>query len=319
MSNTEKKRLLPARLKAGDTIGIISPGSAASEAQLADGIAQVKALGFKVKLGKNLGKQYGYVGGTDAERVADLHAMFADTSVAGIWCIRGGYGCTRILSALDYQLIKKNPKALIGYSDITALLQAIYMETGLIGFHGPNAQPKMEPYTLASFKQVLMTSAATQPIPKYVLTAEDSYAPVKMLKPGKATGRLAGGNLSLLAAMCGTRYGLDARDKIVLLEDIGEKPYRIDRMLTQLLEGSRLAEAAGILIGQFKNCEAKDLTTSLSLADCLMDRLGKLDLPILTGFSFGHVAHQCTLAIGALARLDADAGQLELLEGLVKN
>ncbi|NNE30659.1 MAG: LD-carboxypeptidase [Saprospiraceae bacterium] len=311
----DKRVRLPKRLKRGDLIGVIAPGSAASEEQIEKGISQIKSLGFKVKEGKFLRSRHGYLGAKDQGRLEDLHSMFADSSVQGIWCIRGGYGCGRLLPMIDYRLVKKNPKPLIGYSDITALHNAIFQKTGLICFHGPNAQPEMTDYTRSGFEGMLMDGKRS--IQAFEGESENDYQTLGYLHTGTAEGRLVGGNLSLLASMAGTEFKLDAKNKIVFLEDVGERPYRIDRMLTQLLQSSRLSEAAGIILGQFKNCEAKDLNTSLSLEACLKDRLGGLGIPVQTGFSFGHVDDQCTLPVGARVRMNTSSGVIEVLEGVV--
>lgn len=319
-STKEIETMKAARLKKNDTIGLIAPGSAIGEEKVETAMQQLTEMGFQVKQGKHLRAKRGYLAGTDRQRLDDLHQMFADDSVQGIWCIRGGYGCTRLLPDLDYELIRRNPKSLIGFSDITALLHAIYLKTGLVGFHGPNASSNWTPYSSKYLQALLLNPSDTLAIQSFISPeeTESDYVPVQVIHSGRATGTLVGGNLSLLAAMAGTSFGLDASGKLVCLEDVGEKPYRIDRMLTQLLQSAHLDKAAGIILGQFKNCETNDPEFSLTLLECLTDRLAPLGIPVLYGMSFGHIDHNFTIPIGVKASMDTAAQSLTLLESGVK-
>lgn len=314
-----RKRLLPRALKPGDTIGLITPGSYISDSSLQKAVTNLESLGFSVKMGANIRAQRGFTAGADAERLADLHAMFADPSVAGVWCARGGYGCSRLLPYMDYELIKKNPKVLIGYSDITALLQAVYRYTGLVGFHGPVGASDFSDYTRAQCLAVISEGKAPYEIPlaEGNNIADNVAYEGFVVQGGEAEGLLAGGNLSLLAALAGTPYDLDPRGKLIFIEEIGEKPYRIDRMLTQLRQSWPLNAANGIALGVFEDCQPESDDLSLSLADTLRDRLAELKLPCAYGLSFGHIAHQCTLPIGIRARFDAEKRSLTLLEPAV--
>lgn len=308
------------RLKKGDTIGLISPGSFVSDEGLEKAITNLESLGFKVKLSKHIRAQRGYTAGTDAQRLEDLHEMFADDTIQGIWCVRGGYGCGRLLAQIDYKLIKKNPKVLIGYSDITALLQAIYSRTGLVCFHGPVGASTFTDYTIEHLRNTLMTEdkgTYTIALAKSQQKNENTAYQTRVIRPGRATGRLIGGNLSILASLEGTEFGLNVKDRLLFIEDIGEKPYRIDRMLTQLRQSCDLSQAAGIILGVFEDCEAGEDDLSLSLQETLEDRLADLDIPILYGFSFGHISDQCTLPIGVKATLDTTEQTLTLEEGTV--
>ena len=300
----------------GDTIGLITPSSSITEAKLLLAQENMKNLGFKVKLGKHVNAINGYLAGTDEQRLEDLHDMFADDEVDGIWCIRGGYGVGRILPKINYKLIRKNPKVLIGYSDITALLLAIYQKSGLIGFHGPIAAATWTDYTIKHIKGVLMNPTKSYNI-EYADendAIEDVSYRTKVIKSGKAKGELTGGNLSLLVAMAGTDFKWKVKNKIVFIEDIGEKPYRIDRMLTQLLQSSDLDKAAGIVLGVFEGCQAKESDRSLSLMETFEDRLGHLDMPIIYGLSFGHISNNITLPVGVEAEMDTASRSLRLLE-----
>jgi muramoyltetrapeptide carboxypeptidase len=313
----KKPRMLkPARLRPGATVALIAPAGPFSEDKLANARRNFEMLGLRVKEGQNLFARNGYLAGTDEQRLDDLHRAFADPAVEAVWCIRGGYGCTRLLPQVDFDLIRNNPKPFIGYSDITALHLAIRKKTGLVTFHGPVAASDFPENTLAHFRAALMEPVEgyriTIPPATEILPGEE-YKPF-VIRPGTARGRLIGGNLSLLAALAGTPYFPSFRRKIVFIEDVGEQPYRIDRMLTQLLEASDLKQAAGIALGVFFDCQPKPNTPSLSLPDMLRDRLGRLDMPVVYGIPFGHVPHQATFPYGVEAALDADAGVLSLLE-----
>ena len=314
-----KKRIKARGLKKGDTIGLIAPGSSVTEEKFNKAVTNLESLGFKVHYTENILAKHGYLAGTDKQRLSDLHQMFVDPKIDGIWCIRGGYGCSRLLPEIDYQLIRKNPKALIGYSDITALLQAVYLKTGLIGFHGPVAVSELTDYTKTYFQSVLMEPEAPYVIPVSTENKqnENELFHTKVIRPGKAKGELVGGNLSLISALAGTKYQWKIKDKIIFLEDVGEKPYRIDRMLTQLIQTCDLSKAAGIVLGVFTGCEKNEGDASLSLMETLEDRLGSLKVPVIYGLSFGHIDNQCTLPVGIQAELDTAKQTLTLLEKAV--
>ncbi len=294
-----RRPLLPARLRSGDTVGLIAPGSALSDEGVQRAIMQVQGLGLRVKLGPHLRAQRGYLAGTDTERLADLHAMFADPNVQAVWCARGGYGCGRLLPLLDLGLIRQHPKLLIGYSDVTALLNFISRYTGLVTYHGPVASSKLTPYSTERLLDAVMEGRELRTIDR----AEESVASY-VIHPGQAEGPLWGGNLSLLAAAAGTPYAPPVKGSLLFIEDIGEKPYRIDRMLTQLRQAWKLQQAAGILLGTFADCEADPEDRSLTLRETLTDRLGDLGVPVAYGFSIGHIAAQCTLPVGIRASFD---------------
>jgi muramoyltetrapeptide carboxypeptidase len=298
---------------------MIAPASPPADEKFDKAFANLTALGFKVKPGASLRAKNGHLAGTDAQRLADLHQAFSDPEVEAVWCIRGGYGCSRLLPDVDYDLIRKHPKPFIGYSDITALHLAIHGKTGLVTFHGPVVASDFPDNTLRHFKSVLM-----EPAPRYDIMAPgagevlpgDEYKPW-VVHPGKASGALIGGNLALLAALAGTPFMPSFRHKLVFIEDIGEQPYRIDRMLTQLLQATDLRQAAGIALGVFTDCAPKGDSGSMTLAETLRDRLGSLGIPVMYGIPFGHVSHQATLPYGILAELDTEKGMLSLLEKAV--
>ncbi|HSL52409.1 MAG TPA: LD-carboxypeptidase [Candidatus Deferrimicrobiaceae bacterium] len=313
--------LRPRRLAPGQTIGMVAPSSAPNEPErIRFAIDTVESLGFKVKPGAHLYDRDGYLAGADAARAADLNAMFADEGVDAIWCVRGGYGASRILPALDYALMQRRPKALIGYSDITALHMAIHRHAGLVTFHGPVALRAFTPYSLGELKRVLWTGETPTRLggPPPFERAEgrvDWDNRVATLVPGRARGRLLGGNLCLLAHLCGTPYFPDLRGAILFLEDVEEAYYRIDRMLTQLWLSGALAGIAGVAFGKFTNCDPSPFfLQNRPIEDILGERCRALGVPAVSGIMVGHIEDQTTLPVGCLAELDADAGTLTLLE-----
>lgn len=315
-----RKIIKPKRLRVGDTLGVIAPSSAIPEYMIEKALENLTKLGFKLKLGKNVRASLGYLAGTDEQRIEDLHWAFSDPEVDAVWCIRGGYGATRILPKIDFKIIKKNPKIFIGYSDITALHVAIFQKTGLVTFHGPVGTSEYSDFTRPNVWDLL-----TKPTPQYVLkhseenlkNASNLFKP-EVITAGKCRGQLVGGNLSLLSAMDGTPYALkDLKGKILFMEDIDERPYRVDRMLTQMLQSHDLSQLAGIAMGIFEGCNPKPEENSLTLMECLKDRLGNLGIPVIYGLSFGHIKNQFTLPIGIEAELDTEAGTITLLDSAV--
>ena len=300
---------------------MVAPSAAPNEPErIRFAIDTIESLGFKVKPGAHLYDREGYLAGSDAARAADLNAMFADDGVDAIWCVRGGYGASRILPALDYALMQRKPKALIGYSDITALHVAIHRHAGLVTFHGPVAFRAFTPYSLGELKRVLWTGETPVRLggPPPFERAEgrvDWENRVATLVPGTARGRLLGGNLCLMSHLCGTPYFPDLRGAILFLEDVEEAYYRIDRMLTQLWLSGALAGVAGVAFGKFTNCNSSPFfLQNRPLDDILAERCRALGVPAVSGIMVGHIEDQTTLPVGCLAELDADAGTLTLLE-----
>ena len=300
---------------------MVAPSAAPNEPErIRFAIDTIESLGFKVKPGAHLYDREGYLAGADAARAADLNAMFADDGVDAIWCVRGGYGASRILPALDYALMQQKPKALIGYSDITALHMAIHRHAGLVTFHGPVAFRAFTPYSLGELKRVLWTGETPVRLggpPPFDRTEGrvDWENRVATLVPGKARGRLLGGNLCLMSHLCGTPYFPDLRGAILFLEDVEEAYYRIDRMLTQLWLSGALAGVAGVAFGKFTNCNSSPFfLQNRPLDDILAERCRALGVPAVSGIMVGHIEDQTTLPVGCLAELDADAGTLTLLE-----
>ncbi|HEY8143852.1 MAG TPA: LD-carboxypeptidase [Kofleriaceae bacterium] len=309
----------PRRLAAGDRVGLVLPASQAFEASTIDlAKQQLEAIGFEVRVGEHARQRHGYFAGTDAERAADLNAMFAASDVAGIFCYTGGWGTPRLLPLLDFGVIRANPKVFVGYSDVTTLLNAIHQETGLVTFHGPMASGAIRPWTLENMKRVLMAAGtigtlANPPKGDDELVARD-YRIVTM-RGGKARGRLVGGNLTMLASLMGTPWEVDTEGAILLLEDVNEAFYRIDRMLTQLRLGGKLDRLAGVAFGYCSECPTD--APSFSLEEILDEFFRPLGVPACAGLAFGHIKEKLTLPIGLEATLDADAGTLTIDQAAV--
>jgi muramoyltetrapeptide carboxypeptidase len=301
----KKKTIIPTSLKAGDTIAFITPGSAVKEEKFVNAFNNAKNLGLEVVHTPNIYKKYGFLAGTDQERLSDIHTHFANPKVKAIWCLRGGYGCTRIIDKINYDLIKKNPKLIIGYSDVTALLNAIYKKTGLLGIHGVVASSSvLSDYTFQHTKALLLGEKKQFDFP-FVPQSDavyDSYT----ITEGQAKGKIVGGNLCLLASMIGTDYAPSYKNKIVIIEEVGEKPYRVDRMLTQLIHGSDLKQACAIIFGVFNDCEAKPDEGSFTLKETIISNIKPLNIPSIYGFPFGHVTDITPLPIGIEASFNTE-------------
>ena len=317
-----KRRLIkPARLHFGDSIGLIAPGGHTDEEAIGRAVAKIELLGFKVQQGANLRAVHGNYGGSVQQRVDDLHAMFRDPGVKAIWCIRGGSGCISLLASLDYALIRAHPKILIGYSDITALHLAIYRHAGLVTFHGPVAGSGASDYSNRHMLAVLMDPQSSYTIAMAPENAEraltEPHFSVRTATHGQATGRLIGGNLSLVSALAGTPYAADFRKALLFIEEVNEAPYRIDRWMTQLDLALGLRHAAAVMVGICENCGPADDETSLTLEETLALHLKPLTVPAVSGYSFGHIRHQFTLPMGINARLDTLRQTVTLLEPAV--
>lgn len=317
-----RETLLPKRLKKGDTIGLIAPGYAIERTILEEAKQTLKAMGFIPFHTDRILSNYGYFSNTDTERAQDLNEMFNNDNVDGILCARGGYGCTRIMHMINYENIQKKPKALIGFSDVTALLNGIHQQTGLITFHGPVGSTLNDPYSIGQLQRVVMHPENQQIIPNSILSDDniksnpeyDRYTITK----GNATGKLVGGSLTLINALIGTPQEIDFTDALVCIEDVEEAPYRIDRMLTQLIAGPTFSKAKGIIFGVCAGCNTSTNPLSFSLKEVLLDRIKPLNIPAVYGMSFGHIKSNFTFPIGITAKLDADQMILELLQRPVR-
>lgn len=323
LPDSEVRKIKPPRLKEGDTLGLIAPGSFIDEGDLEESIDNLEDLGFKTYYTDRILERYGYLAGTDKLRAEDINHMFENEGVAGIVCARGGWGCNRILPMIDYDLIKKNPKVLVGYSDITSLHYGIYSQTGLVTFHGPVGISTFNNYSIEYLEKMLMGDSTGLEL----LSAEENQEKenkaynIYTIAKGKAEGELIGGNLSISASLLGTPYDVDYKNKILYLEDIGEEPYRIDRMLTELLLAGKLDEVNGIVLGVFIDCEVKkhkpSFSESLTLKEVFIDRLAGLGVPVIHGLSFGHISNKFTLPFGNKAELDTEKQTITMLESSV--
>lgn len=311
----------PARLRPGDTVGLIEPaGFTDDDFDLDPVMETIVAMGLKPKAAPHLAGRYGYLAGTDRDRAADVNAMFADPQVRAVFAVRGGWGCARILPLLDFALIRKNPKLLIGFSDITALHLAFAAKAGFTTIHGPNAASSWGSFSWEAFR-ALAFDGATPTLstpPGHEDRLVQRAGRIRTFRPGLARGRLLGGNLTVLAALMGTPYLPDFSGAILFVEDIGEQPYRIDRMLTQLALGGVLGKLAGVVFGQCTDCgPAGTSYGGFTLSQVLQQHLEPLGIPAFQGGQFGHVANQYSLPLGVQAEIDAGAGTIRLLEAAV--
>jgi len=311
----KKPRVLPPALKQGDLIGLVTPGSPITEEQLEDAIQKIESLGYRTYYKDSVLSAYGYFAGKDQERADELMDMFTNKDIRGIWCVRGGYGSIRILKLLDYRKIEEHPKVFVGYSDITALLCSIYERTGLVTYHGPLGVSEFNAFSVASMEKVLVEPGKkyTYPYKRQEHTQDNPEFDRYTINGGRAAGELIGGNISVLDSMIGSKFEPDFKDKIVYLEEVEEKTYKVDKMLFHLLEATNLREAAGIVMGVMGDCNTGEAPT-LSLKEAIGDLLGPLDMPVSYGLSFGHIKEMITLPNGIRARLNADRNRLRLLE-----
>ena len=316
--------LKPRRLSAGDTIALVSPASATfNTVDLQIARESLQALGFTVKVGEHMLDRHGYLAGEDKARAADINKAFADKSVAAVHAIRGGWGSARVLPYLDYETIRRNPKVLIGYSDITALLLAIQGKTGLITFHGPIGLGRWDPWSLDYYKRVLLDGErVTYTNKQGISTERNSLTQVEFriqtITAGKTRGRLLGGNLTVLTTILGSPYLPDWEDAILFCEDVREDLYRVDRMLTQLKLAGVLGKIKGFVFGGCSECGPGDGNYgALTLEEIFNDHIKPLGVPAWQGAMIGHAQPQWTLPVGAQVEIDAAAGTIALLETAV--
>lgn len=334
----------PKRLKPGDTVAIVAPAGPVDHKLLDLGVQRIKDHGYKVKMRDDIWDVEGYLAGTDERRGKELMEAFLDPEVDGIVTARGGYGVMRILDKLDYEQIRKHPKAVLGFSDITALHAALNRKAGIVSFHGPGPASGLgtvkgpTDFTVKYLLQALEDDTAAENAIKvpdsaakdrlgvllgqfhkgYAINIPDTVAKVDAFGKGKARGRLTGGNLSLISAIEGTPYAIDAKDAILLIEDVNEAPYRIDRMLRQLKLAGKLDQIKGAVLGQFtteyvredKLTEDADYDTQ----GVLRQYFENAGIPVLVNFPVGHHKQNCTLPLGGQVEIDADKKELRVLE-----
>ncbi len=307
LTGTDKTTIKPPALKQGDTVAITSPAGAVWDpAQIETFSAILKGFGFKVVLGKTLSEKFGYFAGTDELRAQELNSFFADQTIKGIFCMKGGWGCARLLDKLDYALIEKKPKVLIGFSDITTLLIAISARTGLVTFHGPVGNSGWNAWTSEVFKSVTMNPNA---LPVFTNPATEDA--IVTINSGKARGELVGGNLSVITSLMGSAYLPDWKNKILFLEDVKEEPYRIDRALTQLKLCGVLDSINGFVFGKCAKCVAEEPQKAFTFHEVILQHIKPLGIPAFYGAMIGHIENKLTVPLGIRAELDADKGTIE--------
>lgn len=320
------RAVFPPALKPGDTIAIVMPAGKVDPERIERARRRLVQAGFAVRLPADLTRGHGYLAGADQVRAAELMAALADDGVQAVFPARGGYGVTRILPLLDYDQIRAHPKILTGFSDITALHLAVQKKTGLVTFHSPNPMDGLGlPDGLDSVSaRTFWRALGAQHYPRpggpgrragYVMPlGEAERAALGTLGPGVGRGRLTGGNLSLVCALLGTPFEMESRGRVLFLEEVDERPYRIDRFFCQLRLAGKLDGLAGVLLGHFTRCEPQPDEASLSLDQVLRDYVADLGVPVITGFPTGHHRTNVTLPLGAMVELDADRRRLTVLE-----
>lgn len=308
---------IPKPLKKGDTIGLISASSATPPEKLQQAIESVEKLGFNVVAGETCRARHGYLAGSDELRAKEVNQMFSDHTIDGIFCIRGGYGATKILPLIDFDMIKNNPKVFAGYSDVTALHIAFNQKCDLVTYHTPMPstefiQSKMDDYSWNYF-----ISNVTSPDLNGQLLENPADQPMKTLVSGEVTGQLIGGNLTLVTASLGTPYEIDTKGKILFLEDIDENEQRVDRMLTQLQLAGKLDDAAGFLLGAWTNCGPENPEhpeRSLPLATIFNEIIVPLNKPTIMDITCGHCLPTMSLPLGRTIHVNAETQIIKVVE-----
>lgn len=307
----------PKPLRRGDTIALIATSSPTPAGRIEPAEKGLQKLGFKVVIGESCYGVHGYLSGEDRLRAKDLTEMFRNKDIDGIWCIRGGYGASRILDMIDYDAIRQNPKVFIGYSDITALHIAFSRKCNMVTFHGPMASTEIFHRPDNFTKEYLTRNIMSNEPLGQISNPKD--VDIKTLVAGKCEGRLIGGNLSLVAGTIGTPYEIDTKGKILFLEDVDERPYRIDRMLTQLKLSGKLDDAEGFVLGSWNNCVAEEPEKSLTLTEIFDELIVPIGKPAIYNLVAGHCRPMITLPFGLRTRLDADNKKLFIEEAATGN
>lgn len=314
---SSRERLLPILLNKGDTVALLCPSKAVDDSvEIQIGKEALEAFGFKVKLGKHLNARRGHLAGTDSERASDINDAFADKEIKAVICLGGGSGAARLLPLLNYQTIRNNPKAVLGFSDITALHNAIYAQTGLITFHGPNATGSWNPFNADQFQRLffqreLMHYENLRGNEDDLVQRQNRTATIRS---GKVRGELIGGNLTVFTALAGSPYLPDFTGKILFLEDVEEAPYRIDRMLSTLKLMGALDKIAGFIFGACVDCRPNGGYGWLTLEEIFNDHIKPLNIPAYRGAMIGHIRQQFIVPIGGTVEMDADAGSFRLVD-----
>jgi muramoyltetrapeptide carboxypeptidase len=307
----------PKKLKPGDVIGIISPASSPDDlTKINRGVEYLEKLGYRVEVGKHVGMQEGYLAGTDQQRLTDIHTMFANKNIKAIFSIRGGYGSGRLLDKINYKLIRNNPKIFVGYSDICALQMAFYTKCGLITFAGPMVAVDFHDEVSKFTEEVFWrTITSNKKIGRLSNPRNEKFY---VLNKGRTAGRIIGGNLSVITSLIGTEYFPKIKDAVLLLEDINEAPYRVDRMFNQLRLGKIFKQIHGIILGHFVNCvESNPETKSFTLNEVVIEYFQNLKLPVIYNVRHGHIKENLTIPFGIRCKMNASKGFIEIPENAV--
>lgn len=308
----------PRRLKKGDLIGLVAPGSTPTpNEKIEKGVRYLEQLGYRVKLGKYVTEVLGYLAGTDDQRVSDLNEMLRDNNVKAIFALRGGYGTPRLLPRIDYAAARRNPKIIAGYSDLTALQLALFRKIGLVTFSGPMVAVEMwntiDPYTEEHFWRVLTSTKRIGTL----LNPENE--PLRLMNPGKAEGRLIGGNFSLMASLMGTPFQPNLAKALLVLEEVDEAPHRVDRMFAQLHNAGVLKKISGLILGKFTDCVPSDPSKPhLTVEQVLRDVSQRVKCPVISNFQYGHIPRKLTVPLGLKAKMDSSRGLIEVEEAGVR-
>lgn len=308
----------PARLKKGDLIGVISPASSpANPLTIENGVKYLEKLGYRVELGTHVGKTNGYLAGTDNERVDDLNYMFKNKNIKAIFCLRGGYGSSRILDKINYKVIRSNPKIFVGYSEITSLQMAFLHKAGLVTFAGPMVAPDfggdVSEYTEEYFWRILTSN---KKIGRLKYPHDEKLAAISK---GSASGKILGGNLAVFASLVGSEFFPDVKDRILILEDVDELPYRVDRYLNQFRMTKVMRKLKGIILGRFVDCYDHDPNKkTLTLGEVMEDYLKNLKIPVIYAFPHGHIKDKMTIPFGINVKMNASKGFVEYTENAVR-
>lgn len=301
-------------LKLGDTIGIVAPASFTRFENVLEAKKNIEAMGYKVVLGKCTEKKWYSYAGTDEERASEINGFFADKNIDAIVCMRGGYGCNRLIELVDFELIRKNPKIFVGYSDITTLHMAINEKTGLVTFHGPMAVSNFTgDYNTDTYKNFV--DLLSNPVEKREI--KNFSKELEVISEGRASGRLVGGNLATLIATLGTEYDLDYSGKILFLEEIGERSYRVDRFLNQLKKHGVFEKIEGVILGDFKDCPPAS-ENDMTLQEVFEDYFKNLGKPVISNIESGHSEPMLTLPLGAMCEIDSFEKRVTILEKVVE-
>ena len=302
-NNELKQFIRPPKLSERDTIGIIAPASGVDESELDAFINVMNGMGLNIKFASTLFERYGYLGGTDLERAMGVNELIRDPEVKGLFAARGGYGCARMIDYVDFEALKANPKIIYGYSDITALHMACHSKANITTFHGPVGVSHWNTWDQRFFKNAVFE---TEPL----VLAADIKGEYEVIGEGQATGQVIGGNLTVFTSLCGTRYFPDTTGTILILEDISEDVYRIDRMLMQLKLAGALDHLKGFIFASCKNCGSFKFKRSFTLNQVLRQYIEPLEIPSWIGFAFGHITTQFTIPLGEIATIDTYEGSL---------